>query len=229
MDCDCIISLTSWKGRIDNPDLPKVFFSIIRQKTKYKFKIVFVLSKIEFPNMEDDLPSLIVKIIKHYNIELIWTDDNLKAYKKLYPVMKKYPNLPIMTTDDDIILKEDCIETYMNEHIINPKLILCEVGHKLIDKNEIVTGTFRLYPPKSLLDIDSMYFKIWFKGMEDDVYNAILANLKGTMTKIMKSGKANEIYSKEYIRTAFRKEYMKLKPEIPRLNLIKALRKQGII
>lgn len=35
---DCIVSLTTWKGRINNPDLPKVLFSIFSQETKYSYE-----------------------------------------------------------------------------------------------------------------------------------------------------------------------------------------------
>ena len=56
---DCVVSLTSWKGRIYHPDVPKVIYSIIRQKTQYKFKVVLVLSEDEFKNKEQDLPDSI--------------------------------------------------------------------------------------------------------------------------------------------------------------------------
>lgn len=137
-DIDCIVSLTSWKGRINNPEVPKVLYSIIRQKTKYRFKTVLVLSKQEFPDMESELPETIRLFVENGLIDILWTEDNLKAYKKLYPVMKAYPELPIMTTDDDIILAEDCIETYMNAHEREPNIILTEQGSSMNDKGRTV-------------------------------------------------------------------------------------------
>ena len=115
-DLDCVVSLTSWKGRIYHPDVPKVIYSIIRQKTQYKFKVVLVLSTDEFPNKEEDLPENIRILSETNNIEILWLKENLKAFKKYYATHLKYKNVPIMTTDDDILLHQDCIETFMNNY-----------------------------------------------------------------------------------------------------------------
>ena len=53
---DCIVSVTTWKGRLNDIDTAHALYSLIKQKTKYKYKVVLTLSKVEFPNMEKDLP-----------------------------------------------------------------------------------------------------------------------------------------------------------------------------
>jgi hypothetical protein len=229
---DCIVSLTSWKGRINHPDLPKVLFSIINQKTKYNCHIVFVLSLEEFPNKEKDLPQLLLDIIDYSKIEIIWTQDNLKAYKKLYPVQKLYPNIPIMTTDDDIILNSDIVETYMNEYTKNPKNILTEIGHSLNKYCRSVGFTFRmfrLFPPNSLFDLDSSYFVKFFNKNDDDAYMAVLAWLKHTNIKSMRTNKAHEIQNNDYKSTALRNQYKKQSPDKCGINLVNALKKEGKI
>ena len=232
-DIDCIVSLTSWKGRIKNPEVPKVLYSIIRQKTKYRFKTVLVLSEQEFPGKESELPETIRMFAENGLIDILWTEDNLKAYKKLYPVMKTYPELPIMTTDDDIILAEDCVETYMNAHLRDPGVILTEQGSSMNDKGRTAGYSFRLFrlfPPHSLLDISSDYFKEYFKTSDDDAYVAVLAWAKKTRVKSLRSGKAKEIQSKEYRQTALRNEYRKnVNPVNCAMALMKALKDKRII
>lgn len=228
MDFDCVISLTTWRGRINHPDVPKVLFSIFRQKTQYKFKVVLVLSEEEFPEKDAAIPSEIKMFVDNGLLEIIWTVDNLKAYKKLYPTMKKYPNVPIMTTDDDIFLESTCVETFMNQHKNTPNTILTEGGHSFMAHDEIVTGVFRLFPPNSLLDVDPSYFKICYNACEDDAYLAVLAKLKGTHTRILNTGLAKE--SKSNIQNvAFRHEYLKISAANCRQKLYAALRKDGII
>jgi len=229
---DCIVSLTSWKGRISHPDLPKVLFSIIRQETKYKFHIVFVLSLEEFPNKEKDLPELLVDMVNYSNIEIIWTEDNLKAYKKLYPVQQKYPELPIMTTDDDIILDKDIVETYMDEYKRNPTEILTEEGHSLNDQCRSVGFTFRkvrLFPPHSLYELDSSYFERFFNKNDDDAYMAVLAWLKHTNIKSMRTGKSHELQNDEYRNTALRNQYGRSNPDQCGVNLVESLQRCNLL
>ena len=166
-------------------------------------------------------------------LEILWTVDNLRAYKKLYPVQKKYPNIPIMTMDDDIILSEDCIETYMNEHIKHPNDILTEIGSNLGPKGEcrgFSFRLFRLFPPNSLLDIDSKYFKEIYDSSDDDAYISVLAWLKHTNVRSLRSKKAKEIVDDNYKSTALRNEYkFKVKPNVLKDKLLNTLKKDKII
>ena len=225
---DCIVSLTSWKGRINNPDLPKVLFSIFRQETKYRYKTILTLSEDEFPAKEVELPNIILDFVDTGYLELFWTKKNTRALKKLFPVMDVY-NVPILTTDDDIILAINAVETFMDMHRKNPFHILTELGHKLVNNNEICTGTFRLFPQDSLYKLPDDYFMKYFKGYEDDVYLALLAEFKGTKTIIMKKGIAIELNNMNYNKTKMRSIYTKIPWRTCRRDMLSALRKEGKI
>ena len=108
-----IVSLTSWKKRIDN--VPPVIESILHNTIKPTI-IVLNLSEEEFPGKEKDLPSTINELVEKGRIEIIWTPGNLKEFKKFIPTMKKYPNDAIITIDDDYIYPDDFIETFVNKH-----------------------------------------------------------------------------------------------------------------
>jgi len=225
-DLDCVVSLTSWKGRIYHPDVPKVIYSIIRQKTQYKFKVVLVLSTDEFPNKEEDLPENIRILSETNNIEILWFKENIKAFKKYYPTHLKYKNVPIITTDDDIFLYEDFIETFMNLHKNNPNCILYEDGfnYRLKGKTFIISCINRLFPPNSLYELDYSYFTKFFNNMEDDAYIACLQFIKKTPVKIVHTRKSKVILNEFYKSTAFYKEYIKSPKDVNMTNLLKELK-----
>lgn len=108
-----IVSLTSWKKRINN--VPIVVDSILQNQT-VPDKIVVNLSLDEFPEKEMDLPSDLIELIQNNNVEIIWTTGNIKAFKKFIPTLKKYPNDVIIAIDDDFIYPNDFIDTFMSVH-----------------------------------------------------------------------------------------------------------------
>lgn len=120
-----IVSLTSWKDRINELTLPKVLFRLFRQETNIRYKVVMVLSEEEFPLKEKELPKELVLFNKTIdNFEILWTYKNTKALKKLNPTINKYPNLPIITLDDDMLIEKNIIDIFYKEYLINPKLVL---------------------------------------------------------------------------------------------------------
>lgn len=228
-DIDCIVSLTSWKGRIKNPEVPKVLYSIIRQKTKYKFKICLTLSLEEFPNKNEDLPEVFNLLEENGNIEIIWSPGNLKALKKLYPVLDLYPDIPILTTDDDIMLAENAVETFMDIYQEKPKTILTELGWKMGIPGMVCTGSFRLFPPNSLYKLSPEYFVKYFKCCEDDPYLALLAKLNNTDTVILRRKICWELKTNELIKTALKNEYRKCPWRKCYNDLVKELKAKGIM
>lgn len=94
-----IISLTSWKARINT--VCKTLFSLIDQCPG--FHIVLVLSEEEFPKKEDELPENLKIFIDNDLIEVLWVYKNYKAFKKWIFTAEKYPEVPIITADDDCI------------------------------------------------------------------------------------------------------------------------------
>lgn len=177
-----VVSLTSWRGRIRSEIVQLVLFSLLRQKTKYRYKVVLVLSEEEFPRKEAEIPANIVKLaerIPHFS--LLWTVKNTKALKKLDPTMATYPDLPVITTDDDIIVKEDFVESFMNAHASHPKdIVYAHVWDFPANPEIKISGWARLFPPHSLYPLDTKLFDTCFKGAEDDVWNGIRVWLAGT-------------------------------------------------
>lgn len=209
---DCVIGLTSWRGRIYSDIVQLVLFSLLRQKTKYRYKVVLVLSEEEFPRKEAELPVNIVKLaekVKH--MEILWTYRNTRALKKLGPTMAAYPDLPVITTDDDIIVKEDFVESFMDAHRQHPgDAIYAHVWDFPADPKVKISGWARLFPPNSLYPLDGKLFDRFFGGAEDDVWNAIRVLLAGT--GVRKLGKWPFVDQVPIGDTAFYRVYSRIDP-----------------
>jgi len=122
-----IISMTSYPKRIKY--VAKAFASILTTNIdKSLYHCVLVLSKLEFPNLEQDLPNDLKLIIENKFIEVIWTEDNTKSHKKLMPTLEKYPNSPILIIDDDVYRNELWLKTFIEDHKKYP--------------NDIIVGAF---------------------------------------------------------------------------------------
>ena len=81
-----IISLTSWKARINT--VSKTLFSLIKQCPG--FHIVLCLSEEEFPKMMDELPDNLKLFVDNELIEVLWVFRNYKSFKKVLFTMDKY-------------------------------------------------------------------------------------------------------------------------------------------
>lgn len=110
-----IISMTSYPKRIKY--VAKAFASILMTNVpKNEYHCVLTLSKLEFPNLENDLPNDLQLFIKNNLIEIIWTEDNQKSHKKLMPTLAKYPNNPILIIDDDVYRTEQWLNAFIETH-----------------------------------------------------------------------------------------------------------------
>ena len=94
-----IISLTSWKARINTVGL--TLFSLYKQCPG--FHIVLVLSEDEFPQKEAELPDTIMAFVEQDLIEILWVKRNYKAYKKVIFTIEKYKGIPVISADDDCL------------------------------------------------------------------------------------------------------------------------------
>lgn len=94
-----IISLTSWKARINTVGL--TLFSLYKRCPG--FHIVLVLSEEEFPKKEAELPDSVMAFVNQDLIELLWVYKNTKSFKKVLPTMEKYKDVPVISADDDCI------------------------------------------------------------------------------------------------------------------------------
>lgn len=220
---DCVVSLTTWKGRIDDPHVPRVIFRLLRQKTHYNYKVVLVLSEEEF-GKEHNIPKEIEMLQGDPKFEILWTYENTYALKKLDPTMAKYPDVPVITTDDDLLLREDSVEMMMLAHKAYSDAILGTICGYF---NGILrVGGVRLYPPQSLADLPLEYFRDYFHCLQDDEWNGIRAKVKGTrMLKIadrlilnMRFCDVNPFHNK-YNKFSFRTAFDKFKLEHKEYNL----------
>lgn len=94
-----IISLTSWKARINT--VSKTLYSLIEKCPG--FHIVLVLSEEEFPKKEEELPENLRLFIDNDLIEVLWVYKNYKSFKKVLFTMDKYRDVPVISADDDCI------------------------------------------------------------------------------------------------------------------------------
>lgn len=94
-----IISLTSWKARIDT--VSKTLYSLIKQCPG--FHVVLVLSEEEFPKMMEDIPANLNLFVKNNLIEVLWVYKNYKSFKKVLFTMDKYRDVPVISADDDCV------------------------------------------------------------------------------------------------------------------------------
>ena len=180
---DIAVGITTWKKRIDETYFKMCLFRLIaQQETDLDYKVCLVLSTDEFPNKNNSIPKWINELADVCErFEIIWVKENTRAYKKLDPVMEKYPNVPIITTDDNKLLTRDAIQRLFDEYKKRKCILSCKNAWGFIDRNkEFITGTPRLYPPDSLYPLDVKYFMNDFLGLQADVFNAIRAVLKNT-------------------------------------------------
>ena len=179
-DPQLIVSLTSWRGRIYSDLVHQNIFRLLRQKTSFSYLVTLVLSTDEFPKREAELPKpLLMMVEKEPLFNIVWVKNNTRALKKLVGAQLAFSELPILTTDDDIAVKESFVEEFMRCHLEHPKDIISAHLWKHATGIE-VTGWARLFPPHSLAMLpDSMFMK-YLHGLEDDIWNGMRAYLVGT-------------------------------------------------
>lgn len=223
---DAILSFTTWKGRINDENLPKIITSLLMQDCDINYKVVMTLSREEFGD-DYEIPSQIITFASSEKFEILWTYKNTKALKKLDPAMKKWPDLPIMVTDDDLLLAKNAVSVIWKEHLKHPNDILAtDVGTPFL-RQWPRSAYFKLFPAHSLADLPEEWFEKYFGGLVDDEWNAIRAIVKGTnqrkvdprivLNKKMLNQK-NRLYN-SYKNFAFKKSYFDLKKDHPELNL----------
>lgn len=92
-----IISLTTWKARIDIVEWTLASLCIHCPE----FHKVLVLSEDEFPGGVDSLPEHIRVMESAGMVEILWVKKNYKAFKKVLFTMQKYPDAIVISADDD--------------------------------------------------------------------------------------------------------------------------------
>lgn len=163
-----IISLTSWKARINT--VSKTLYSLLKQCPG--FHIVLVLSEEEFPKMMDELPENLKVFAENELIEILYVYKNYKSFKKVLFTMDKYRDVPVISADDDCIYTCNYAEELYNAWIKWPESI---TTYRSSRDNIVLSpwGHGTLHPPK-FYDLDIALPIIFYclgKGhSHDDVF-----------------------------------------------------------
>lgn len=162
-----IISLTSWKARINT--VSKTLFSLLKQCPD--FHIVLVLSEEEFPKMCEELPENLMLFVENEMIELLWVYRNYKSFKKVLFTMDKYRDVPVISADDD------CIYTCNYAQELYDRSL--QINEKIISYSKNACGQFYTQGPCTLYKTYLLkdYLTACFNGIktqkdfsQDDAY-----------------------------------------------------------
>ncbi|WP_020536128.1 hypothetical protein [Lewinella cohaerens] len=135
-DSSFVVSIASYPKR--DPLLPAVFEALSRQTKKPK-KWILVLSAEDYPQ---GLPKHLVKL-ESLGVEILWVRNNPYAVKKLVPVIEKYPDLGVVTFDDDLIYGNRVIEKLVSASREHRDTIIGHAGKELIRKGTVLNAMFR--------------------------------------------------------------------------------------
>ena len=107
-----VITQTSWKKRIDV--LPLSIYIFLTKQTVKPDMFYLWLSEDEFPNRENDLPEVLVQLIKQLNVQLIWLPGNERVYKRWHIYPEHYSDY-VISIDDDCIYSTTLIEDILKQ------------------------------------------------------------------------------------------------------------------
>ena len=136
-----IVSLTTFPPRIKK--LWIVIESMLRQSHQPD-KIVLWLSKEYFKSI-DELPKSLRRLEKR-GLEILLVDDDIRAHKKYFYSINKFPNDYIVTVDDDIIYPSFLISKLMKYNKLYPHSIICHRALRITAKGQQIDsyGTWKL-------------------------------------------------------------------------------------
>lgn len=156
-----IISLTSWKKRINT--VSKTLYSLLKHCSN--FHIVLVLSEEEFPKKEEELPENLRLFIDNELIEVLWVYKNYKVTKKLVTCCK-YTNLPIIITDDDVIIVKPFADELYQNWVKNKTSFISYV--KSFAKPPYINAAAGLIPPNVNAYTKKQFEENKMKDKEED-------------------------------------------------------------
>lgn len=208
-----VISLTSYGERINS--VHHTILSLLCQTSKPK-QVDLWLAKEEFEQAK--LPEPLLALTK-YGLNIHFCEE-LRSYKKLVPALKKYPTLPIITFDDDVIYPLDQVEKLLQEAEKYPNAVICHFAHQLPDNlsdlaNVSEYRTWKrgvscekpsnnIYPvgvggvlyPVGAFDNDVLDIDVFSKicPYADDIWFKVLAMKNKTLAKVVETPRAYETY-----------------------------------
>jgi hypothetical protein len=205
-----IVSLTSWKKRINN--VSAVINSLLNQTLKPD-KIILNLSYDEFQNKEKDLPAELLSI-KNDIFEINWVKENTNVFKKIIPTIQKFygKEYILFSCDDDWIYGNHYIEKMLKS--LGNNNSFCASKHKLIGNRICYNSKIfdkRLW--ESLTDEiislrnDDAYLDVYFKLKHIELSNnpdkSIIDEIK-EFNQIFPNGKIDKGYTQDRIKLAYK-------------------------
>lgn len=118
-----IISLTSYGERLKTVHL--TLDTIFRQ-TEKPDKIVLCVTQEDYAL----LPANLKTLEKKGKIEVL-TGENLRAHKKYFYTMQKYPDDIVITVDDDVLYRRDLVEKLYAAHKLYPDCVCAIRVHRI--------------------------------------------------------------------------------------------------
>ena len=176
-----VVSLTTWKGRINHPDFPANLRSLLEQDTRARYRVCLVLSREEFGERYI-LPAGVREIARKYrHFEVIWTDRDTKALKNYDPTARKYPDLPVIVLGDDTIYDRKLVERVWRTWLGSDRRTC--FGAAVARSHEALgilsPYRIRLFPPRCMAELDEEYFLKYFHG-HNDLFNGLRLRMAGT-------------------------------------------------
>ena len=172
---DLVLSLTTWRKRVNTTGLKYVLMTMLRQKTTANYKVVLVLSEDEFADRK--IPDWLVELEGLVdNFEILWTKENTRAYKKYFPTRRKYPDEDICALDDDSPLHSNFVEAMVSLLKKHPDRYILGTNPGCRSRTTILSPRYACacYRPNSLCtDYDELWGRKYFKDHDDEFYSLL--------------------------------------------------------
>ncbi len=204
---EIVISLISFPARMGT--IRYSLYSLLTQSLKPDAVILW-LTEEEFPDKENSLPDEVLAL-RENGLSIQWTN-NMRAYTKLVPALRAFPQSVIVTADDDIFYPPNWLKRLHADYVKNDRktLIYAHRAHRIaLEANgelrkyetwaharfnmpgesflNFGTGVGGiLYPPGALhpAACDGTLFRE-ISPYNDDIWFWAMAVLKGTRTRVV--------------------------------------------
>lgn len=155
-----IVSLTSFPERISYVPLvlQRVFMQTIRPD-----KVILWLSEDQFPKREEDLPEEVLQM-RTYGAEIRWCKGDAKAYKKVLPALKVFPDDLVIIIDDDLEYRIDFVELLYKAHLKYPRAIIASRVHRIVLDENGKLAPYEKWEKECNYDTDQIKYDWFFTG-----------------------------------------------------------------
>ncbi len=163
---DVIVSLTSHPGRIATVN--QCIKSLLKQTYQPK-SILLWLSQEQFPNREKDLPSKLVEM-QNAKFKICWTQDDLKPHKKYFYAVQEYPDLPVITVDDDVVYDARLVERLMLSYRKHPDCISCMRANLILFTKDGALRRYENWTSRYIVLLDTPSYQLLPTGVGGVLY-----------------------------------------------------------